>query len=101
MSRLISLTVAALLAGIPLAEARQSTLSMSCRQAASLVASRGAVVLSTGRYTYDRFVASPGYCFAGEWAEPAWAPTRSGNCRLGYICRASDPPWEDSSLFDR
>ena len=101
MVRLICFTAVALLAGLPLAQARESTLSMSCRQATSLVASRGAVVLSTGRYTYDRFVASPGYCFAGEWGEPAWAPTRDGSCRLGYICRSGDPPWQDSLFFGR
>mgnify|MGYP000153176673 CR=1 FL=1 len=101
MSRLISFTAVALLAGMSMAQARESTLNMSCRQAASLVASRGAVVLSTGRYTYDRFVASPGFCFPGEWGEPAWAPTRDGNCRLGYICRSGDPPWQDSLFFGR
>jgi hypothetical protein len=101
MSRLIAFTAAGLLAGMSLAQARESTLSMSCRQAASLVASRGAVVLSTGRHTFDRFVATPGFCFAGEWGEPAWAPTRDGSCRLGYICRSGDPPWEDSLFFRR
>ena len=75
---------------------RPSTLSMSCSQAQSLVARRGAVVLSTGRYTYDRFVASGGYCLHGEYADNAWAPTRdASHCQLGYTCKTWPPPWLD------
>ena len=40
------------------AQARPSTLGMSCGQAQYLVRSSGAIVLSTGGQTYDRFVAS-------------------------------------------
>lgn len=75
---------------------RPSTLGMSCRQAQSLVASRGAVVLSTGRHTYDRFVASGGFCLSGEYADAAWAPTRdTAHCPLGYTCKGWPPPWLD------
>ena len=98
MARLTFLVCAVLLAGISLGQARESTLNMSCRQAATLVASSGAIVLSTGRYTYERFVASTGFCLPGEWGERAWAPTRDGRCRVGYICRTGPAPWED--LFD-
>src|SRR3712207_6491097 len=99
MSRLIiAIVTATLLAGGSLAEARPATLSITCRQAATLVATRGAIVLSTGRHTFDRFVASEGFCLPGEWVDRAWAPTRDGNCGL-YICRAGPHPLED--LFDR
>jgi hypothetical protein len=75
---------------------RPSTLSMSCSQAQSLVARRGAVVLSTGRHTYDRFVASGGYCLYGEYADAAWAPTSdTRHCPLGYTCKSWPPPWRD------
>ena len=95
----ISTGIALLLASVSLAGARPSTLSMTCGQAAGLVASHGAVVLSTGRHTYDRFVAAPGFCALGEYADPAWAPTASGRCRLGFICRPGKPPWREF-LFD-
>ena len=75
---------------------RPSTLAMTCDQAARLVASQGAIVLSTGRHTFDRFVASPGYCMLGEYAYDAWAPTRNTpQCRLGYTCEKGPPLFED------
>jgi hypothetical protein len=76
--------------------ARQSTFNMSCGQARALVASVGAVVLSTGRYTYERFVATPGYCLLGEWAYWGYAPTTdSPQCLLGYVCKPEEPLWHD------
>ena len=91
----LGLVAASLLAATSLAQARESTLNMSCRQATALVASRGAVVLSTGRHTYDRFVARPGFCLFGEYADRAWAPTRDGRCVVGYTCKARPAPWEE------
>jgi hypothetical protein len=87
-----------LLASISLAEARESTLNMTCNQAAALVAARGAVVLSTGKYTFERFVATDSYCMLGEYGVRAWAPTRDGKCRLGFRCQHGRPPWEE--MFD-
>ena len=79
----------------PLA-ARPSTLSMSCRQAQRLVAREGAVVMSTGRHTYERFVATAGYCMTAEWAYSASAPTKDTDaCPLGYICNTTPPIWYD------
>jgi hypothetical protein len=61
-----------------------------------MVASRGAVVLSTGRYTYSRFVADPSYCLFGEYAYLTSAPTRDRrSCWLGYVCRDWPPIWMD------
>ena len=59
MIRLLVSTVLLLAATAPLA-ARPSTLGMSCRQAQNLVATQGAVVMTTGQHTYARFVAHPG-----------------------------------------
>jgi len=80
--------------------ARPSTLAMTCAQAQNMVASQGAVVMSTGAHTYDRFVASPGFCEFNEWAYTASAPTKDRrNCSLGYTC-SSNPPLEyDGGLF--
>jgi hypothetical protein len=84
------------LAATMAAEARPSTLSMSCRQAQRLVASHGAVVMTTGPHTFNRFVASPGYCEVAEWAHSATAPTRDADdCPLGYICNTAPPLWYD------
>jgi hypothetical protein len=96
------LLVAATAAGA----ARPSTLGMTCHQAQRLLASRGAVVMSTGQHTYNRFVVSGGYCEVAEWAIAASAPTRDArHCPLGYTC-TSTPPFEydrpgDHWLLDR
>ncbi len=93
--------VLALLSAAPAFAQRPSTLGMSCGQAREIVFSQGAIVLSTGRHTYDRFVAAPGFCSLGEWARAATAPTTdAANCPLGYVCQSGDPPWEWDSAFD-
>ena len=67
--------------------ARPSTLGMSCAEAQATVAKSGAVVLTTGEFTYDRFVAHPGFCEPSEAANQAVAPTRdSETCPIGYTC---------------
>ncbi len=99
--RLVSVLLAFLAANPAFAQ-RPSTLGMSCGQARGIVFSQGAIVLSTGGHTYDRFVAAPGFCSLGEWARPATAPTTdTADCPLGYVCQSGDPPWErDGSMFD-
>jgi hypothetical protein len=62
---------------------------MSCADAQALVASQGAVVLSTGEFTYQRYVATPGHCLVGEGASTGYAPTQDmPRCRVGWICRS-------------
>lgn len=69
------------------AQNRPSTLNMTCAQAQSLVRARGAIVLSTGGYTYDRFVASRRFCTPEEEEIPTWAPTRdTPQCMVGFRC---------------
>ena len=55
------------------AQTRPSTVAMSCAQARNVVASSGAIVLGTGGYTYDRFVADRRFCLI----------TRGDGARLG------------------
>ncbi|MFN3890507.1 MAG: hypothetical protein ACK4MV_08925 [Beijerinckiaceae bacterium] len=70
-----------------LAQGRPSTLNMSCAQAQGLVASRGAIVLSTGQFTYDRFVSNQTFCTPEEELIPTWAPTRDNpQCMVGFRC---------------
>ncbi len=73
--------------GASTAHAMPATYKMSCRQAADLVASRGAVVMRTSAHTYDRYVAHQGYCSVGETTRPAFVPTTdSASCFVGYRC---------------
>lgn len=83
--------IAALMLGSSLAYARPNTLAMSCAEAYDLVMANGAVVLSTGEYTYDRFVAHQGFCELGEETEAAWVPTADdAQCFIGYTCKPDD-----------
>jgi hypothetical protein len=92
MCRLACYAVAATLAAVSLASARPNTTTMSCAEAAATVTRAGAITLSTGPYTYDRFVASVQYCQLRQQTEPAYAPTRdSAQCQVGFRCRR--PGW--------
>jgi hypothetical protein len=91
--------VVALLATAANAQPRPSTLAMSCAQARALVASRGAIVLGTGPYTYDRYVAHQGFCPRDQITEPAYERTLdSPQCYIGSRCvaRRSEQPAGDS-----
>lgn len=80
--------------------ARPSTLAMTCSQAQNMVASQGAVVMSTGAHTYNRFVANPGFCEFNEWANWTTAPTKDQRaCGVGYTCTSTPPLEYDGGLF--
>ena len=69
------------------AQPRPSTTEMPCASVARLVAARGAVVLSTGPNTYDRYVASGDACERGQGTEPAFERTYDvAECFIGYRC---------------
>jgi hypothetical protein len=88
---LLALTFSAV-ATSAIAQPRPSTLAMSCGQAAGLVASRGAIVLGTGGYTYDRFVSDARFCLRSERTEPVWVPAAdTSQCFVGYRCKEKDP----------
>ncbi len=94
MRKLTIAVSVALLASASIAEARPNTLAMSCGQAAATVARAGAIVLSTGAHTYDRFVAHNGFCLPGQHTRIAYVPTLdSPQCAIGYTCR-------DTELFE-
>jgi len=74
--------------GSVLAQPRPSTLQMSCAQARALVESRGAIVISTGQFTYDRYVSHVGFCQREETTEPAYERTADHQqCFIGSRCR--------------
>jgi len=88
----IGVTVLPVLA--PVAQTRPNTTRLSCNQTKDLVYSRGAVVLSTGRNTFDRFVANQSFCPSGDYVERAFVRTRDRNsCSIGYTCTGENP-WE-------
>ena len=69
------------------AQIRPSTVSMPCRTSQRLVYSRGAVVLGTGGYSYDRFVRDRSLCEFNEYIQPAFVPSLDApQCFVGYRC---------------
>ncbi|TYC67994.1 hypothetical protein FMN63_18360 [Stappia sp. BW2] len=71
---------------------RPNSTAMSCGQAQSLINQRGAVVMSTGRYTFDRYVANRSFCQHGEVTRRAYIPTKD-NAKC-YVLRCVNPqPW--------
>lgn len=87
----VGLAVAAALPSLATAQSRPMTPRMPCQQIANLVAARGSIVLGTGQYTYDRYVAAPGFCLRGERADPAWVPAAdTPQCYIGFRCSPFD-----------
>ena len=100
MRRLLVCAAVSLIATAAMAQ-RPSTLAMTCDEANGLVASEGAVVLSTGRHTFNRFVAKAGFCSYGEYAYEGTAPTADARrCRIGYVCKKQTPLFDSDTLFD-
>ena len=88
---LLSLAVALAATSTAAAQPRPSSVQMSCRQAAGLVASHGALVLGTGGATYDRFVVDRRFCLRTEMTEAAWVPTAdTPQCFVGYRCKEAE-----------
>ena len=71
------------------ASARPDTRTMTCDYAQAFVKSSGSVVMSTGQYTYERFVYGRGLCGPREHTRLLTAPTLDNpRCRVGNICEA-------------
>ena len=76
-----------LLAIADAAYARPDVRTMTCAQAKALVRQSGAVVLTTGKYTYDRFVAGRAYCERTYITGNAWIATKdTRQCQVGFRC---------------
>ena len=87
MIRLAAIVGMSLIATAAFAQQRPSTVAMSCGQARGVLASRGAAVLGTGGYTYDRFVRDRSFCQPTEVTRAAFVPTRdTPECFIGYRC---------------
>lgn len=86
------LTIAALaLAGITAAtaaQARPDLRKMTCQQAQNMVRQHGAVVFTTGQYTYSMFVSNLSYCDPGQMLFTQYGPTRDARkCPVAYECK--------------
>lgn len=76
-------------------QGRPDSRRMTCDQAYNLVQRHGAVVMSTGRHTFERVVANQRWCQFEEVTERFYVPTRDDRrCRVGYKCT-------QGGLFDR
>lgn len=74
--------------------ARPDTRSMTCAQTQNLIVRSGAIVLTTGRHTYDRYVASARYCSLPNVPTLTSVQTRDTRQCPVYNCqRAEDPFW--------
>jgi hypothetical protein len=73
--------------GTASAQPRLATPDLSCAEAAGLVARVGAIVMTTGPFTYARFVRDGGFCPLPETTRPAFETTRDvPRCFVGYTC---------------
>lgn len=69
------------------AQGRPDVRELACGQARSLIKDSGAVVLTTGRYTFDRYVSNGHYCASGYITRRAYVQTRDAqSCFIGYRC---------------
>ncbi len=87
MLRIAAALSMVLVATAAAAQPRPSSLEMTCGQARALLASRGAAVIGTGGYTYDRFVRDRSFCQPTEATRSALVPTLdTPGCFVGYRC---------------
>lgn len=78
------------------AQTRPSTVNMSCGASRQLVLTRGAIVLGTGGFTYDRFVRDQTFCDVTEYAQSAYVPSlETPACFVGYRCKQGPRDWWD------
>ena len=82
-----SILITGLLISTTFAQARPDTRYMSCGQAVSLVQSSGAIILSTGNHTYDKYVKNHAYCNLSQILRGAYVPTADNRrCKIGFRC---------------
>lgn len=92
MTRIIKIGAAALVFAaafsVPASAQRPDARSMTCEQVNNLILGNGAVVLTTGQYTYDRYVADGRFCSFPYTTRPDSISTRDGACT---VLRCGEP----------
>jgi len=88
ISNVITLAFAGSLIGsVAMAQEGPNLRTMQCSEAQSMVKTKGAVVLSSGAYTYNRYVKDAAFCGEDMYLRPAWARTQNTkSCFVGYTC---------------
>ena len=87
----VALVLAVLAAHAASAQERVPAPALPCARVAGIVQARGAAVLSTGPYTYDRVVRDQGFCEFETTAAPAFVPSADNpQCFAGYRCRQTN-----------
>ncbi len=87
LPRVLLVILAIALPGAALAQSRASIRNLTCAQAQRIVSSQGAVVLDTGPFTFDRYVAHTGFCERDQTTTPVWEAARDNpQCPVGYRC---------------
>ncbi|WP_407520644.1 hypothetical protein [Methylobacterium oryzisoli] len=62
--------------------------ALPCGQTLAAVNQRGAALVGTGPYTYERLVRDVGFCTIEQTTEPYFGPSADvGQCFLGYRCK--------------
>jgi hypothetical protein len=89
------ITTLAILATASASFARPDARTMTCQQTQSLIDRQGAITISTGRHTYERFVAYDGYCYHPEVRRITYIKTRDTNECPVYHCERPILPFDD------
>lgn len=93
----MTIAVLAALSSTALAQARRpDARTMDCEQVQTMIRSRGAVVLTTGQHTYDRYVTDGRFCSMGEVALYQTIRTRDTQQCVVYACQIDPygpPDW--------
>lgn len=90
-----ALMTAVLVTAAGTALARPDTRAMTCVQTQRLIVRSGAAVLTTGRHTYDRYVAGARFCSWPDVPTRAFVPTSDvADCPV-FNCRRFVPPFLD------
>jgi len=97
MKRILQVSAAALAfaaaLSVPASAQRPDARNMTCQQVNDMIASSGAVVLTTGQYTYDRYVADGRFCSFPYSTRPESISTRDGECT---VLRCGEPLFRSS-----
>ncbi|TWG64753.1 MULTISPECIES: hypothetical protein [unclassified Aminobacter] len=91
------LLLAALTTPLMAEERRPDARKLTCQQVQDLIWQRGAAVITTGQYTYERFVSARGFCETPYVPRPRRISTRDTDRCEVYACERD--PFED--MFER
>ena len=92
MKTAAAIAILATVASAVSAHARPDSRTMSCDQVRGLIRSEGAVVMSTGRHTYDRYVTDSRQCFtSADVAVRAFIAAQDTQSCPVWRCETIDP----------